>query len=263
MLGTLYWYLHVTIEYTIKSRGYRFVKYVRFRRLDSLITLCVKIIRKCPKRGKCTTIQMFIKIFPITYLYIYISVLWRLPDDEDMRWLAYILGCRCLSVKYASTPLHWRHNDHGGVSNHQPHVCLLNRAFRRRSNKMSKLRVTGLCAGNSPGTGEFPAQMTSNAEYVSIGWRHNVSVSLLPTDSSPHWNVAPWCIVLGPNSIQRWHPTSIGNPIVEIRRSYDRLISTMGFPILIRRHLYIESGPCNQSSSLMLLIPAKAIYDFL
>ena len=37
--------------------------------------------------------------------------------------------------------------------------------------------------------------------------------------------------------------TSIGNPIVEIRRSYDRLISTMGFPILVRQHLYIESLP--------------------
>ena len=31
---------------------------------------------------------------------------------------------------------------------------------------------------------------------------------------------------------------------MEIRRSYDRLISTMGFPILVRWHLYIESGPC-------------------
>ena len=30
---------------------------------------------------------------------------------------------------------------------------------------------------------------------------------------------------------------------MEIRRSYDRLISTMGFPILLRQHLYIESGP--------------------
>ena len=39
----------------------------------------------------------------------------------------------------------------------------------------SKLRVTGLCAGNSPGTGEFPAQMASNAENVSIWWRHDVS----------------------------------------------------------------------------------------
>ena len=68
--------------------------------------------------------------------------------------------------------LHWRHNDHDGVSNHQPHDCLLNRLFRRRSKKTSKLRVSGLCVGNSPGTGEFPAQMARNAENVSIWWRH-------------------------------------------------------------------------------------------
>ena len=33
--------------------------------------------------------------------------------------------------------------------------------------------VTGLCVGNSPGTGEFPAQTASNAENVSIWWRHH------------------------------------------------------------------------------------------
>ena len=44
-------------------------------------------------------------------------------------------------------------------------------------------------------------------------------------------------------NIKIWHLTSIGNPIVEIRRPYDRLISKMGFPILARWHLYIESGP--------------------
>ena len=37
-----------------------------------------------------------------------------------------------------------------------------------------KAHVTGLCAGNSTGTGEFPAQMVSNAETVSIWWRHHV-----------------------------------------------------------------------------------------
>ena len=63
-----------------------------------------------------------------------------------------------------ATPLRWRHNEHGGVSNHQPHHCLLYRLFGCRSKKTSKLGVTGLCAGNSPGTGEFPAQMASNAE---------------------------------------------------------------------------------------------------
>ena len=68
--------------------------------------------------------------------------------------------------------LQWRHNV--GVSNHQPHDCLLNDLFRRRSKKTSKLRGTGLCAGNSPVTGEFPAQRASNAENVSIWWRHHV-----------------------------------------------------------------------------------------
>ena len=52
--------------------------------------------------------------------------------------------------------LRWRHNDHGGVSNHQPHGCLLNCFFRRRSKKTSKLRVTGLCAGNSSGPVNSP-----------------------------------------------------------------------------------------------------------
>ena len=52
--------------------------------------------------------------------------------------------------------LHWCHNDHDGVSNHQPHGCLLNRLFRRRSKKTSKLRVTGFCVGNSPGPVNSP-----------------------------------------------------------------------------------------------------------
>ena len=75
---------------------------------------------------------------------------------------------------FSMLSLRWRHNGRDGVSNHQPHDFLLNRLFRRRSKKTSKLRVTGLCVGNSPGAGEFPAQMASNAENVSISWRHHV-----------------------------------------------------------------------------------------
>ena len=76
----------------------------------------------------------------------------------------------------AMLPLHWRHNERNGVSNQQPHDVLLNCLFGRKSKKTSKLRVTGLCEGNSPVTGEFPAQMASNAENVSIWWRHIVHV---------------------------------------------------------------------------------------
>ena len=75
--------------------------------------------------------------------------------------------------------LQWRHNGCDGVSNHQPHDCLINRLFRRRSKKTSKLRVTGLCVGNSPVTGEFPAQMASNAENAFFWWR-NHELSIFP-----------------------------------------------------------------------------------
>ena len=70
--------------------------------------------------------------------------------------------------------LQWRHNARDSVSNHQPHECLLGRLFRCRSKKTSRLCVTGLCEGNSPVTGEFPAQRASNADNVSIWWRHHV-----------------------------------------------------------------------------------------
>ena len=91
------------------------------------------------------------------------------------------------------------HNGHDGVLNHQPHGCLLNHLFRCRSKKTSKLHVTGLCAGNSPGTGEFPAQRASNVENVSIWWRHHGSYD-------PGWSLdlifhvivhmtTTWCIL--------------------------------------------------------------------
>ena len=62
----------------------------------------------------------------------------------------------CMSWRLHAMTLRWRHNDHAGVSNHQPRDCLLNRLFRRRSKKTSKLRVTGLCVGNSPGPVNSP-----------------------------------------------------------------------------------------------------------
>ena len=73
-----------------------------------------------------------------------------------------------------SGTLQWRHYGHGDVSNHQPHYCLLNHLFRRISKKITKIRITGLCARNSPVTSEFPSQMASNAEKASIWWHHHV-----------------------------------------------------------------------------------------
>ena len=63
-----------------------------------------------------------------------------------------------------ASPLQWRHNEHDDVSKHQHNDCLLNRLFRHSSKKTSKLRVAGLCDGNSPVTGEFPIQRACNTE---------------------------------------------------------------------------------------------------
>ena len=47
--------------------------------------------------------------------------------------------------------------------------------------RTSTLRVTGLCVGNSPGTGEFPAQMASCAKNVSIWWRDHDLIAIRPS----------------------------------------------------------------------------------
>ena len=68
--------------------------------------------------------------------------------------------------------LQWRHNERNGVSNHQPHDCLLKR-YQAQIKKNIKAPRHWICAGNSPVTGEFPAQRVSNVENVSIWWRHH------------------------------------------------------------------------------------------
>ena len=111
---------------------------------------------------------------------------------------------KCL-ISWWSTSLQSRHIGRDGVWNHQPHHCLLNRLFRRRSKKASKPRVTGLCAGNSPVTGEFPAQMASNAGNVSIWWRHHAHSLKTPVElTSPPENTFSLSAVYG-SAVTKWH----------------------------------------------------------
>ena len=111
-----------------------------------------------------------------------VGIKWRIMSlPNKTLYNLYKIGIKlsCIALNQTLLPLktwQWRHNEHDSVSNHQPHDCLLNRLFGRRPKKTSNL--TGLCAGNSPGTGEFPAQMVSNAENVSIWWRHHDEVTL-------------------------------------------------------------------------------------
>ena len=95
-----------------------------------------------------------------------------LENEAYFPWIISMGGIDYNTLIVALT-LQWRHDGRDGVSNHRRFDCLLNRLFRHRSKNTSTIRVTGLCVGNWPVTGEFPAQMASNAENVSIWWRHH------------------------------------------------------------------------------------------
>ena len=129
----------------------------------------------------------------------------KIATINFLHWKTHVL-----KWKHYNT-LRWRHNGCDSVSNHQPRECLLRRLIRRTSKKTSKLRVTGLCAGNSPETGEFPAQMASNAENVSIWWRHHDGEQFHWTmfgvpghrwiSIGTHWSYYPLASWLSPSDI--------------------------------------------------------------
>ena len=112
-----------------------------------------------------------------------------LNSNRRKLWLPSVEYCNTITCRWTNTlptkplslnrkvPLQWRHNGRDSVSNHQPHDCLLNRWFRRRSKRTSKLRVTGLCVGNSPVNS--PHKWQCNAENVSIWWRHHANDTLV------------------------------------------------------------------------------------
>ena len=71
-------------------------------------------------------------------------------------------------------PLQWRHNERHlasqitGVS-----IVCSSVGWGADQRKHQNYASLAVCVGNSPVTGEFPAQRASNAENVSIWWRHH------------------------------------------------------------------------------------------
>ena len=86
-------------------------------------------------------------------------------------------------ASWLRTSVRWRHNRNGGVSNHQPHHCLLNGLVRCRPKKTSKLCVTGLCAGihrwpvNSPHKWPVTRKMFPFDDGICLG---GTRIVLLP-----------------------------------------------------------------------------------
>ena len=131
---------------------------------------------------------------------------WGSCDVTVMNLHPASIGRTSISKTYGIYPrqyahaLQWRHNERDDVSNHWRLECVLNRLFRRRSKKTSKLRVTGFCEGNplvaggSPHKGPVTQEMFpfDNVIMVFTALRFSMVVSLIFRDScSSHtvWKV--------------------------------------------------------------------------
>ena len=109
---------------------------------------------------------------------------WRKELLLQSNTISHWLGA---NLELALESLLWRHNEHDSVSNHQPRGgSLLNRLFRRLSKKTSKLRVTGLCVGNSPGPVNSPHKGPVTRKMFPF------DDVIMWYDILPVWNMTLW-----------------------------------------------------------------------
>ena len=99
-------------------------------------------------------------------------------------------GMRCIFF-YSITTLQWRHNGRDSVSNHQPHDCLLNCLFRRRSKKTLKLRlfVRGIHRGPVNSSHKWPVTRNMFPFDDVIMILFLVSLSYVVINSFSYWMV--------------------------------------------------------------------------
>ena len=104
------------------------------------------------------------------------SSLWWPVDSSHIGLAMWKVFPRHDVIRHSAKLIHIRDVTMSAMTSQIAGVLIVYSAvYSSRSNKTTKLRVTGLCVGNSPVTGEFPAQMASSAENVSIWWRHHAN----------------------------------------------------------------------------------------
>ena len=72
--------------------------------------------------------------------------------------------------------LQWHHNVHDGVSNHQPHDCLLNRLFKAQ-NKENTNTPRDRWPVNSPHKGPVTRKMFPFDDFIMVGVAVIIGVS--------------------------------------------------------------------------------------
>ena len=140
----------------------------------------------------------------------------------DITWCCHDMGTFSASLDLWWGTVQWRHNGRNGVSNHQPHDCLLNRVFRRRSKKTPKFRFNGLCARNSPVTSSSLPEIdrhVADDNWTYASWRpffrsqcDNKDVSLESNSSfNDHVVMVSWLLVLLHGHFVHHHKVSRDN----------------------------------------------------
>ena len=154
-------FLIETAPWFTKNTPYHYVHSICFSLLQSELNMNSKW-NQINAESLCLNPNKVLEIGRLKYLMLF----YVLSNSSCEPWTSNKLWFQCFALQRL-------HNEHDGVSNNQPHDCLLNHLFSSRSKKTSKLRATGLWVGNSSVTSEFPAQRASYAENVSIWWRHH------------------------------------------------------------------------------------------
>ena len=99
-----------------------------------------------------------------------VVILSDFKEAPELLWHLHVSMIRVRIFPYSFCILHYNDVTMGSIASQITSITIVYSAVYK---KTSELSVTGLCHGNSPGTGEFPAQMASNAENVFIWWRHH------------------------------------------------------------------------------------------
>ena len=107
-------------------------------------------------------------------------------NEMGDQWNGWCTGAKWVAIEMGDQwdggLLRWGTNEMGDQWDGGPMMCT--RLSKAQIKEISKLWTTGLCEGNSPVTAKFPAQRASNAEDVSIGWRHH-DTKMLPNSLGP------------------------------------------------------------------------------
>ena len=148
-------------------------------------------------------ISVYVCVHPLSFLklweewekwQIYFMIFGQLSGMEHHHW-SQLWNVGITEEQDSVTPLLWRHNERDGASKHRRLNCLLNRFFRRRSKKTSKLHITGFLWGESTGHRWIPltkCQLRGKCFHLmTSSWLPNSSPLLAPLIVVPTTPVVP------------------------------------------------------------------------